>query len=150
MVDHLDALVLQLVRERVARVGIVESDSTVDVDALHAEVERITAKRDAYLDPEALDDLGGMEVVRPTVRKLNERLAQVERELADASHGRPNLSELRTALDEFENLPLAEQREVLASVVESVTVNRSERRGRGVPLADRVVVVGFDGEVLGQ
>lgn len=145
MLDQLDAHVLDRVRAEVAGRELREMPRLVDVAELHRRLDATRAKRAPYLDPDYVRLLGGAEATRPTLERIAEEEAELERELAAAKRAnRRNGVDVRAALDRFDELPLPARREVLQSVLSRVTVSRAPRRGRGLAVADRVEVVFHD------
>jgi site-specific DNA recombinase len=133
MADALDELVEDAVLARLAdrRVEQVATDETVE--ELHWRLAAARAKRLPFEDPDYVQALGVAAASRALAR-VDEEIAAVEAELAaniDAMTARPldrNVAEI------WPTLTVDERRQVIGSMVETVTVSRASR---GVPLADR-------------
>jgi len=141
MADALEAFVEQAVLDRLGhhRVEQVASDS--DVSDLHAALAAARAKRVPFEDPEYVAALGRDAALR-ALRKVDDEIARWEGELAErvapARHDGRSVQEVRRV---WPTLTTDERREVIASMIDAITVSRAPR---GVALGDRVRLVWKD------
>jgi hypothetical protein len=150
MVHALDGFVEAAIRERLADQTIEQVSATEDVDAIHRRLANARAKREPY---EGNGDWGdfllrlGPAAASQALRKIDDEIAQVEAELADAltdDQGIVGVVAVEAALDTLASLNVDQRREVVQSMLDAVFVAKAPR---GTPVGDRVTLV-WRGEPL--
>ncbi len=135
MLPAVDELVETAVLESLSAHAVERVPATTDRDAVHVRLAAVRVKREPFEDPEYVALLGKAEAMR-ALRKLNEEIAVIEGELADAVVATHDDSPFTQGVaDIWPTLTLAERRQVIAAMVDTILISRAPR---GTALADRV------------
>jgi hypothetical protein len=138
MADALDGLVTAHVVERLSGHAVERIAVTTDVAGIHARIAATRSKREPFEDPEYVAVIG-REAAARACRRVDDELDQLEAELAEAAvSAAPGSPVVLPGIEVWATLSTDERREVIAAMVDTVTVSRG--LNRRVPLADRVKV----------
>jgi DNA invertase Pin-like site-specific DNA recombinase len=132
----LDEYVEAAVLERIRSQRIERAPATVDVDALHRRLAGLREQRAMFEEGEFAVQLGPEAALRG-LRGVDEKIVEVELELADAVPASDSPFELLTVGEKWPE-SVAKRREIIAAGVDAVIVSRALR---GSAVADRVEIL---------